>query len=978
MTTTHFVQVATLWRWLWMLVVSLFLARDVHALAIINDCAGLQAIQNNLAGNYQLGGNIDCSATAGWNSGAGFQPLGVSNTYPFLGTFDGQGFTISGLIINRPATDDIGLFGYTGSASQIHSVGLVGCSIIGSSNVGGLVGFNSGTVSNVYATCQVTGTNPNLSLVISAGGLVGSNGGNIINAYATGHVLGPGSGRYIGGFVGYNSGTISNSYSLGSISGFSTPYGGGGLIAYNSGTVINAYWDTQASQQTFSDSGLGLSTALMQQESSFVGWDFVYTWSINPARLYPFLQVFMSLPVLSIPLPNITVHINELLESRIPSNCFTDPDGLQLEYTAALFNKYPFPVWLQFDATTQTFLGTPLSGAQGALAIKVTAHATASLLVSGVFQLIIPDRAPLVQTTIPTQFANNGVFFQLIIPDAVFLDEDGDRLQFTASAANNQTWPTWLSFNAVLGIFSGISTKRGMYAINVTAKDNFGGQVSTQFDIVTPNSSPQVAISFPNQVLMVGVPFSFTLPANSFVDIDGDPMRYSATLFGGANLLLWLSFDTNSLRFTGTPSVVGFLMVTVTAMDLYNATASLYFGLSVSDISGNSPPLLAIQILDQTAIADLYFEIILQNNMFSDPDGDPLTYSAFLEGGAALPSWLNFTADALVLAGTPSAPGMMRITIRADDGRGGFALDTFSLTIKDNTNYPPYVLNPIPQQAADVGQPFKLIIPPATFADPNHDVLTLKVSQAGGPLPHWLQYDTATQTLSGNPGRSDTDAFTDRRYPIAVTASDGQGSAIASFDLLVRGESTVELAIKVLSILGTIGGFLFGIYRHRVWIWNHTAKRWYQLPPQYAIINQDYLWIATLPKITQGKSISWVQAYQGQHSLLGKKYLPDWLNYNTKTHQITGKPQVGDIDELDVCVFSEEGEILASFPLAIVNNEEEGQSFVRRISHVTIFSGYSEKCIGLLPGFITRRIFGGSTRFDIQLSLLGNQGTDNS
>jgi hypothetical protein len=89
------------------------------------------------------------SDTSGWNSGAGFVPLG-SEANTFTGSFDGLGHTISALTINRPATSNVGLFGYTDSA-VVKNIGLVGGSISGKDKVGGLVGYvDGGTITNGY------------------------------------------------------------------------------------------------------------------------------------------------------------------------------------------------------------------------------------------------------------------------------------------------------------------------------------------------------------------------------------------------------------------------------------------------------------------------------------------------------------------------------------------------------------------------------------------------------------------------------------------------------------------------------------------------------------------------------------------------------------------------------------------------------------------------------------------------------------
>ena len=77
---------------------------------VIQNVEQLQAMRNNLTLNYLLGNHIDASATAGWNSGAGFVPVGdLDNRY--TGDFDGMNYVIDGLTINRPSTDWVGLFG---------------------------------------------------------------------------------------------------------------------------------------------------------------------------------------------------------------------------------------------------------------------------------------------------------------------------------------------------------------------------------------------------------------------------------------------------------------------------------------------------------------------------------------------------------------------------------------------------------------------------------------------------------------------------------------------------------------------------------------------------------------------------------------------------------------------------------------------------------------------------------------------------
>jgi hypothetical protein len=90
-----------------------------HVTAISN-VEDLQAM--SITGNYYLTNDIDASDTVNWNSGAGFVPIGTV-TSEFAGTFDGCGYTISDLYINR-TTSDGGLFGYVEGPAKIANVTL--------------------------------------------------------------------------------------------------------------------------------------------------------------------------------------------------------------------------------------------------------------------------------------------------------------------------------------------------------------------------------------------------------------------------------------------------------------------------------------------------------------------------------------------------------------------------------------------------------------------------------------------------------------------------------------------------------------------------------------------------------------------------------------------------------------------------------------------------------------------------------------
>jgi hypothetical protein len=197
---------------------------------LVNTVTDLQNVQNNLSGRYALGRDIDASATSGWNSGAGFVPVGTLSAN-FTGVLDGQGHAISNLTINRPTTDNVGLLGYTNGGVLITDIGLVGGSMTGNNHVGGLVGFSTGgiTVLRSYSTGNVNGVNGGGDV----GGLIGDlfMGGTVSQSYATGRI----SGSFeVGGLVGFLRGSVDESYATGDVS-VATGFSAGGLVGISFG-----------------------------------------------------------------------------------------------------------------------------------------------------------------------------------------------------------------------------------------------------------------------------------------------------------------------------------------------------------------------------------------------------------------------------------------------------------------------------------------------------------------------------------------------------------------------------------------------------------------------------------------------------------------------------------------------------------------------------------------------------------------------
>jgi len=308
-------------KFLFAFLFAISLIGSVSALTSITNCTDLQAINDNLAEDYILANDIDCSDTINWNDGVGFISLGDYDLVtPFNGTLDGQGYSIYDLYINS-SEDHVGMFEWVQSPAIIKNVHLINAEVWGSeSNTGGLVGylesgsvFNSSVIGNIYGTGRAGGLigfapagsfiescyfKGNVSADFQVGGLVAVIGGNeILNSYAIANLNSTMEfGGEVGGIVVYSfagdglGGNITTSYA---VSQFYSLFDEDpqGLMRGESGEgrCNNAYWDKQYSGINISFCGEGKTTTEMKLSATFVNWDFEHIWGINETYTYPCL-----------------------------------------------------------------------------------------------------------------------------------------------------------------------------------------------------------------------------------------------------------------------------------------------------------------------------------------------------------------------------------------------------------------------------------------------------------------------------------------------------------------------------------------------------------------------------------------------------------------------------------------------------------------------------------------------------------------
>ena len=184
--------------------------------------------------------------------------------------------------------------------------------------------------------------------------------------------------------------------------------------------------------------------------------------------------------------------------------------------------------------------------------------------------------------------------------------------------------------------------------------------------------------------------------------------------------------------------------------------------------------------------------LISTGSAFTDPSLNTLTYTA-----TGLPNGLTFDGATGRISGSPAqgaatavADGVYAVTVVANDGQGGSASESFTLTVLPlQRPTPPAVPAPvitgaIPQANAFAGTDIALETA-AYFKPAPGDTGALQFSATG--LPAGLSIDAATGQIKGALGLSAADGG--GQYPIVVAATNAAGSkASQSFLLTVRNQ----------------------------------------------------------------------------------------------------------------------------------------------------------------------------------------------
>ncbi len=315
------------------------------------------------------------------------------------------------------------------------------------------------------------------------------------------------------------------------------------------------------------------------------------------------------------------------------NNVFTEVDGEGLSYSAALSDGSSLPSWVNFDSSTLTFSGIAPNQSEN-ITIKLTATDDTGNSTSTDIKLKIDNNIALGTSGNDVIYGTNG---NDVIDggagDDIINAGNGNDIIF-GGAGNDRIYSSGSGSNDILTGDSGSD-------IFVIGNDIISDDVITDFDISDPNEKIDLS--------------NFAVSKHGYSTVS----KFSD---------LKITQVGNDAKITFSNSSKSVTVKNVKASDL---TADKF----------NNAPSIASQILDQKVYITKDFSLDFTNS-FADTDGDNLVYSATLQDGSALPSWLTFDAINHKITGTaPDSSSTLNVRITATDKYGDSISDDFKIFV---------------------------------------------------------------------------------------------------------------------------------------------------------------------------------------------------------------------------------------------------------------------------------------------------------
>ena len=417
-----------------------------------------------------------------------------------------------------------------------------------------------------------------------------------------------------------------------------------------------------------------------------------------------------------------------------------EPDDSRTLNAASYFDD-PDDDPLTFSATTSDagVVKTAVSGnritldavAEGTATVTVKAKDPEGLAASLDFDVEVaegeePNGAPKRVGRILDQSLEEGDRMRVNV-SSYFSDPDDDELAFSAASSDTAVVSATVSGREVT-----LSARtEGSAAVTITAEDPDGLSVASDFTVTVSgdeeeNRPPRVLGKVLAQELEEGDARTVD-GAPYFSDPDGDELSFSAESSEDEAVTVKVSGS----KVTLSAIAAGTATVTITAKDPDELSASLEFGVAVSEAEEeNRPPAVVGRIPAQSLEVD-EGGTVDGSSHFTDPDDDELEFSARssdTEVATAKVSGSTVTLSAV-------AEGTATVTITAKDPDGLSAKSDFTVTVseeeedEEEENRAPKVVGQILAQDLEEGDE-SMVEAASYFSDPDEDELEFSAESA--------------------------------------------------------------------------------------------------------------------------------------------------------------------------------------------------------------------------------------------------------
>ena len=410
------------------------------------------------------------------------------------------------------------------------------------------------------------------------------------------------------------------------------------------------------------ESGIGVATiTLTASDGNGGSVNDVFTVTVNAVN---------NPPVVVNPIPDVNLDEGFGTHNVDITNVFNDPNGDDLSYSVNSSNTSVVTTALSGNTLLLTEIGVGVS------VITLTADDGNGGSVSDEFIVTViaaGNNPPVVVNPIPDVELDNGFGTYNIDITNVFNDPDGDVLTYIVSSSNTSVVVPTVSANTL----TIVEVSAGSATITLTADDGNGGAVSDVFVVtVNPpaNNPPVVVNPIPDVELDNGFGTHSIDIANVFNDPDGDVLTYIVSSSNTSVVVPTVSANTLTIVEVSAGSAT----ITLTADDGNGGAISDVFVVTVNPAPNGSPV-----VINPISDVDLEEGFSSYNipiaNVFNDPDGDVLSYSAVSDNISVTVPTISGNTLILLETGTGNAT----ITLTANDGNGGTVNDVFDVFVDE-------------------------------------------------------------------------------------------------------------------------------------------------------------------------------------------------------------------------------------------------------------------------------------------------------